>query len=153
MCIKNIIKKSYLFLKDNYSYITSIYLLLCRAYVFLIFFKSGWLKLKSALKGHWHVVEYLFQHEYNMPFIHYKITAIIGTFSELFFPLLLLLGLVSRASAIVMISIILFINFSYMYHDKYFICGILVLNILIFGPGKFSIDHIISKKAKSKYSN
>ena len=150
MCIKNTIKKSYLFLKNNYSYITSIYLLLCRAYVFLIFFKSGWLKLEGALRGNWHVVEYLFQHEYNIPFIHYKTTAIIGTFSELFFPLLLLLGLVNRASAIVTISMILFMNFSYMYHNTYFIWGILVLNILIFGPGKFSIDHIISKKAKSK---
>lgn len=150
MCIKNTIKKSYLFLKDNYSYITSIYLLLCRMYVFLVLFKSGWIKLEGALKGRWHAIEYLFQHEYNISFINYKITAVMGTFSELFFPLLLLLGLVSRASAVVIISMILFINLSYMYHDTYVICGILVLNILVFGPDKFSIDHIISKKAKSK---
>ena len=150
MCVKKAIKKGYLFLKDNCSYITSIYLLLCRTYVFIVFFKSGWLKLENAIKGNWYITECLFQHEYNIPFVHYKIAAVIGTFSELFFPILLLLGLVSRASAFVIISMILLMSLSYLHHDEHTIWGILVINVLVFGSGMFSVDYIILKKAKSK---
>ena len=112
----------------------------------MIFLKSGWLKLENAIIGNWHVTEYLFQCEYNIPFMHYKIAAVLGTFSELFFPLLLLLGLVSRASALVILSMVIIMSTTYMHLDEHVIWGILIINILIFGPGKISADYFILRK-------
>jgi putative oxidoreductase len=120
--------------------------LLCRSYIFMIFLKSGWLKLENAIRGNWYITEYLFQCEYNIPFMHYKIAAVIGTFSELFFPLLLLLGLVSRASALVILSMIIVMSATYMHLDEHVIWGILTMNILVFGSGKISVDHFINRK-------
>ena len=154
MCVKQAIKKSYLFFKDNYNYVTSTYLLLCRIYVFIVFFQSGWLKLENAVKGNWYITEYLFEHEYNILFIHYKVAAVIGTFSELFFPILLVLGLVSRASAFVVISMILLMSLNYLHHDEHTIWGILFLNILVYGALEyFLLITLFLKRRSQKYSN
>lgn len=146
MCVKKLIKHCYKICKEHLHYLSCLYLLLCRLYIFMIFLKSGWLKLENAIRGNWHVTEYLFQCEYNIPFMHYKIAAVLGTFSELFFPLLLLLGLVSRASALVILSMVIIMSTTYMHLDEHVIWGILIINILIFGPGKISADYFILRK-------
>ena len=146
MCVKKLIKNCYKVYKDNFHYLSCLYLLLCRSYIFMIFLKYGWLKLENAIRGNWYITEYLFQCEYNIPLMHYKIAAVIGTFSELFFPLLLLLGLVSRASALVILSMVIVMSSTYMHLDEHVIWGILIINILVFGPGKISVDHFIQRK-------
>ena len=47
-------------------------------------------------------------------------------------------------------SMILLMSLNYLHHDEHTIWGILVLNILVYGSGIFSVDYIILKKAKSK---
>jgi putative oxidoreductase len=151
MCIKKFITHCSKLYNDHIHYSNSLYLLLCRLYIFTVFLKSGWLKLENAIRGNWYITEYLFQCEYNIPFVHYKIIAVLGTFSELFFPLLLLLGLVSRASALVILLMIIVMSSTYIHLDKQVVWSILAANILVFGSGKISVDYYIKQKSLIKY--
>ena len=64
-------------------------LLATRLWVSWQFLKSGWLKLTN-----WDVTLELFRSEYQVPLLPPTLAAICGTFGELLFPLLLVLGLV-----------------------------------------------------------
>jgi putative oxidoreductase len=59
------------------------------------FLKSGWLKLSN-----WDVTIELFRSEYQVPLLTPTIAAICGTFGELLFPVLLILGLLTRVGAL-----------------------------------------------------
>ena len=66
-----------------------------RLWVSWQFLKSGWLKLTT-----WDVTLELFRSEYQVPVLPPTLAAICGTFGELFFPLLLVLGLFTRVGAL-----------------------------------------------------
>jgi putative oxidoreductase len=70
-------------------------LLAVRLWVSWQFLKSGWLKL-----AHWDVTLELFRMEYQVPVLPPTIAAIAGTAGELFFPTLLVLGLLTRVGAL-----------------------------------------------------
>ena len=63
-------------------------LLAARLYVSSVFLKSGYLKLSS-----WESTLGLFRDEYHVPLLPSDIAAVTGTAGELFFPVLLVLGL------------------------------------------------------------
>src|SRR5687768_2862406 len=69
--------------------------LLTRVYVSWQFLKSGWLKLSS-----WETTLGLFRDEYHVPLLPPSLAAVVGTFGELFFPVLLIAGLFGRLSAL-----------------------------------------------------
>ena len=70
-------------------------LLILRLWVSWQFLKSGWLKL-----SHWDVTLELFHSEYQVPLLPPTLAAVVGTFGELFFPTLLVLGLLTRVGAL-----------------------------------------------------
>ena len=69
-------------------------LLAARLYVALIFFRAGLLKLAD-----WSSTLVLFQETYKVPVLPPELAAYIGTFGELVFPVLLVLGLAGRFGA------------------------------------------------------
>ncbi|MEP7245025.1 MAG: DoxX family protein, partial [Gammaproteobacteria bacterium] len=66
-------------------------LLAARIYVTRVFWKSGWIKFTS-----WGSTLDLFRDEYHVPLLPPDVAAVAGTFGELFFPALLILGLFGR---------------------------------------------------------
>ena len=70
-------------------------LLATRLWVSWQFLKSGWLKLTT-----WDSTLELFRSEYHVPLLPPTLAAICGTFGELFFPTLLVLGLFTRIGAL-----------------------------------------------------
>ena len=70
-----------------------------RVYVANVFFKSGLTKIQS-----WDTTLALFEHEYRVPLLSPEFAALLGTATELTFPVLLALGLAGRFSAFVLFA-------------------------------------------------
>ena len=70
-------------------------LLVTRVYVAWQFLKSGGLKIAD-----WETTLFLFDEEYRVPLVSPMLAAVGGTFGELVFPVLLVLGLFGRLAAI-----------------------------------------------------
>src|SRR5262245_59422329 len=77
------------------DHLRSILLLLTRVWVSWQFLKSGWLKATN-----WDVTLELFRYEYHVPLLSPQVAAMAGTFGQLFFPVLLICGLFTRAGAL-----------------------------------------------------
>jgi len=93
----------------------------------------------------------LFQYEYEVPLIPYDIAAYLSTFAELLFPALLVVGLAGRFSAAALFILNIFAAISYPdispggVNDHYF-WGTMLLVLLMYGPGKASLDTWIRKR-------
>lgn len=117
-----------------------------RLWVANVFFKSGLTKIKS-----WDSTLYLFEEEYHVPFLPFEFAAMIGTTVELFFPVLLVLGLAGRFSAITLfifniMAVISYPDLNAAGIRDHQVWGVMLLIPLMMGPGKLSIDHFINKK-------
>ena len=72
--------------------------------------------------------------------------------SNLFFPVLVILGLVTRLAVLPILAVTLTGYFILHWHDALlvkdvpFIYSVIYLLILVLGPGKYSVDHVINKK-------
>lgn len=116
-----------------------------RLFVGWVFFKSGLTKIAS-----WDSTLALFENEYSVPLLPPHVAAYAGTFTELFFPVLLALGLGGRfaAGVLFVFNIIAVISYSelgevgLMSHQYW---GLLLLIPLLHGPGKLSVDHFIRR--------
>jgi putative oxidoreductase len=110
------------------------------------FFQSGLTKIQS-----WDTTLALFENEYSVPVLPPEVAAYAGTFTELFFPVLLVLGLGGRFAAGVLfvfniIAVISYADLSeagIMQHQYW---GLLLLVTLLHGPGRLSIDHFIRRR-------
>lgn len=90
----------------------------------------------------------LFQEEYKLPFISPAVAAPMAAFAEHFFPILLLLGLATRFSALALLGMTLVIEI-FVYPDAYPTHGVWVAVLLFLiakGPGKLSTDHWIASR-------
>lgn len=121
-------------------------LLLTRLWVANAFFAAGLVKLQSL-----ETTIFLFQYEYQVPLLSPVLAAYMGTFTELFFPVLLALGLTGRFSAGVLFvfNIIAVISYPALMpvgikdHELW---GFMLAMLVFFGPGKLSIDHFVLKR-------
>ena len=117
--------------------------LLFRFWVAKVFFMSGLTKIKS-----WDTTLMLFEYEYAVPLIDFKIAAFFATGAELLFPVLLLIGLAGRFSAVALFVLNIVAAISYPdispggVNDHYF-WGAMLLVLFAYGPGKASVDHLI----------
>src|SRR5262245_53568877 len=66
-----------------------------RLWIADVFLRSGWLKVTS-----WDSTLSLFESEYRVPLLPSHVAAVAGTFGELLFPVLLVLGLAGRIGAV-----------------------------------------------------
>lgn len=120
-----------------------------RLYVGEIFFRSGLLKI-----GNWDGTLYLFREQYHVPLLPPVAAAWLGTFGELFFPPLLVLGLAARFAALSLsfVNIMAVISFWHVLAENeaatmsHFYWGVLLLVVLSHGPGKLSLDYLIWKR-------
>jgi len=104
-------------------------------------FTLGWPRLSDS------VVD-LFQYEYQLPVVPPEIAAMMAAFSEHFFPLLLVLGLGTRLSALALLVMTATIQLlvypgAYATHGTW---AAVLLFLMVYGPGKLSLDHWIAQR-------
>ena len=90
----------------------------------------------------------LFQNEYQLPLIDPVIAAHISAFSEHFFPILLVIGLATRFSALALLFMTAVIEI-FVYPDAWPTHGVWATCFLVVisrGPGWLSLDHLIGQK-------
>jgi len=120
--------------------------LIVRLWVAKVFFSSGLVKIQSLDS-----TILLFTYEYHVPFLPPVAAAYMGTFTELFFPVLLAFGLAGRFAAFVLFvfNIIAAISYPELMGPgirDHQVWGIMLLVTLLHGPGKISLDHLIGRK-------
>jgi len=130
-------------------------LLAARVYVTDVFWRSGWLKLTS-----WSTTLDLFRDEYHVPVLPPELAAVVGTFGELFFPALLVLGLFGRLGALGTFAVNAMAVISYAHvllADGYeaalgnhILWGTLLLGLTVFGPGKISVDALLERRSAAR---
>jgi putative oxidoreductase len=126
-------------------------LLAARLYVSSVFLQSGYLKFSS-----WQSTLGLFRDEYHVPLLPPDVAAVAGTAGELFFPLLLVLGLWGRLGALGLSAVNAMAVLAY-YHvlgtegfeaalGQHVLWAVLAGGIAVFGPGKISLDQWFERK-------
>ncbi len=120
--------------------------LVIRIWVANVFWRSGLTKIES-----FDTTLQLFRYEYSVPLLPPDVAAYLATFTELTFSVLLTIGLAGRfsASALFVLNAVAVISypalqdFAVIHHQLW---GLLLLVSVFHGPGKLSLDYLISKK-------
>jgi putative oxidoreductase len=126
----------------------SLFLATLRLYVSWQFLKSGWLKLKD-----WESTRFLFEEEYKVPLLSPGLAAVLGTAGEIVFPFLLIIGLLSRYAALGLsaVNVVAVVGYAHVLMSEgfeaalgqHYLWGLMLLTVLLFGPGRLSIDGAI----------
>jgi putative oxidoreductase len=137
------------------DYLRSPFLFATRLYVSWQFWKSGWLKVTA-----WESTLSLFRDEYHVPVLPPYLAAVVGSFGELFFPTLLILGLYSRVGAVGLSAVNAMAVISYAYVllsegfeaalGQHVLWGFMLLLLAIAGPGKIAIDSWLEKRLAAR---
>jgi len=127
-----------------------IFLLATRWYVSWQFLKSGWLKVTA-----WQSTLELFRDEYHVPLLPPNLAAVVGSFGELFFPILLILGLGGRIGPLGLFAVNLMAVISYAHVllaegfeaalAQHVLWGYMLLMLAIFGNGRLALDSLVTK--------
>ena len=117
-----------------------LFALAMRLYVAKVFILSGWLKFSR-----WDSTLALFENEYHVPVLSPHVAAVLGTMAELGLPVLLILGIGTRAAALALfvfniIAVVSYPDLSDAGLKDHYLWGALMLVIAVYGPGKLSID-------------
>ena len=128
------------------EFVGPVSLLGIRLYLANIFWQSGVNKFQT-----WESTLFLFEYEYKVPLLSPKVAAYLGTGAELFFPVLLAIGLGGRFAAISLfifniIAVISYPTLNEAGVAQHQLWGLMLLIPVCYGPGKISIDHFIRKK-------
>jgi putative oxidoreductase len=122
------------------------FVLAVRLYVASVFFKAGLTKIASM-----DTTILLFTHEYQVPLLSPTLAAYLSTAAELVLPVMLALGLGGRfaAAALFVLNLVAVISYpdlnevGVMQHQYW---GVLLLLLLLYGPGKLSIDSLLQRR-------
>ena len=107
-----------------------------------------WFSARTKVDGALTITDttyYLFEEEYDLPLIPSDIAAVLATYAEHFFPILLILGLASRFSSLALLGMTLVIQ-TFVYPGAWpthATWAAALLIILAHGPGKLSLDHLL----------
>ena len=117
-----------------------IFALAMRLYVAKVFIVSGWLKFSR-----WDSTLALFQNDYHVPVLSPQVAAVLGTTCELGLPVLLAMGIGTRAAAIALflfniVAVISYPDLSDAGLKDHYLWDALMLVIAVYGPGRLSID-------------
>jgi putative oxidoreductase len=115
-------------------------LLVARVYVAWVFFASGLTKLRD-----WGSTVALFTDEYKVPLLPPAIAAFMGTAGELVLPILLVIGLATRFSALGLfvvnaVAVIALQEIAPAAVQQHIFWGALLVGIAVFGGGKWTLD-------------
>ena len=125
-------------------------LLALRLYVSSVFFRSGLVKISD-----WSATLALFHDEYKVPVLPPDLAAVVGTFGELCFPVLIVLGLAGRfgAAGLFVVNAMAVLSYPQLWGfdcpagiHSHFYWGSLLLALTVFGPGKLSLDELILRR-------
>jgi len=138
-------------LASGLDHLQSLLLLATRLWVSWQFLKSGWLKLTT-----WDVTLELFRSEYAVPLLPPSFAAVLGTFGELFFPALLVLGLFSRVAALGLFAVnaLAVVSYWHVIGDEgyeaalaqHVLWGFMLAVIAVCGAGNLSQDALLARK-------
>ncbi|KDM92125.1 DoxX family protein [Photobacterium galatheae] len=125
--------------------ITPLLLLLTRLWVAWVFFNAGMLKFQS-----WDSTLYLFEYEYQVPLIPWRIAAYLGTATELIVPVFLALGLLTRPMALLLFifNMIAVVSYPLLWEKGFFdhqLWGMMLLVNVFWGAGLISLDHLTGR--------
>ena len=123
-------------------------LLATRWYVSWQFLKSGWLKVTT-----WDSTVDLFRNEYHVPLLPPVAAAVVGAFGELFFPILLILGIGGRIGPLGLFAVNLMAVISYSNVllaegfeaalGQHVLWGYMLTVLSVFGNGAWSLDRLL----------
>lgn len=132
-----------------------VFLLVLRVYVSWQFLKSGVLKLQD-----WETTRVLFQEEYHVPVLSPGIAALLGTAGEIVFPVLLIVGLLSRyaAAGLTAVNVLAVVSYAHVLLSDGFdaalgqhhLWGLMLLVVLVFGAGRLSVDAVVAAQAAAR---
>jgi putative oxidoreductase len=122
-----------------------------RAYVGWVFLKAGLQKIQN-----WDSTLSLFTSEYRVPLLPPGAAAVLGTAAELTLPVLLILGLFGRASALAMSLLNAFAVISYAHVllaegfeaaiAQHYLWGFMLLMLTIAGLGSWTLECILHRE-------
>lgn len=118
--------------------------LAARTGVATVFFLSGRTKVEGLLTVN-DSAYYLFAEEYKLPFIPSDIAAHLAAWSEHLFPILLVLGLMTRFSALALLGMTLVIQI-FVYPgawSTHLVWAALLLYLIRYGAGAASLDRLL----------
>ena len=124
--------------------------LAARLYIARVFFLSGLTKIRS-----WDTTLALFTDEYKVPLLPPELAAYLGTGGELVLPVLLVLGLFSRFAALglTVLNIVAALSLPDIAEaalQQHVFWGSLILGLLLWGPGRWSIDGLLGSKLRER---
>lgn len=111
---------------------------------------SGWEFFGQSWKF-WNLSEstfFLFEHEYALPLLPVKLAAYLATYGEFFLSIAIVLGLLTRLSAVgflIMTAVIQIFVFPDAW-NVHILWAALLLYLIKYGGGTISIDHLLQKK-------
>ena len=119
--------------------------LIARLSVAAVFWQSGQTKVDGWMLSD--TALYLFENEYKLPLVDPALAAHLAAFAEHLFPILLVVGLASRISALALLAMTLVIQVfvypgAWPTHGTWAVC---LLFIAARGPGYLSIDTLIAR--------
>ena len=120
--------------------------LILRLYVANVFWRAGLVKIQS-----WEPTVLLFTYEYQVPLLPPELAAMLASFIELGFPVLLVLGLAGRFAAFVLFvfnitAVLFYPGLNEVGREQHLVWGILLLMPLLHGTGRLSLDHLIGRR-------
>ena len=114
-----------------------------------VFWRSGQTKIEGfQLRD---TTFYLFREEYKLPLIPPDLAAYLATAAELIFPVLLVVGLGSRLSALALLAMTATIQL-FVYPSgwpEHILWAAALLIVIARGPGAISLDHLIWRNGAS----
>ena len=121
-------------------------LLAARLYVARAFFLSGLTKIRD-----WDTTLALFADEYHVPLLPPELAAVAGTTGELVLPVLLALGLAGRfgAMGLFVLNIVAVLSLQEVAEaalQQHIFWGSLLAGLILWGPGKWSVDHFVAPR-------
>jgi putative oxidoreductase len=123
-----------------------LFALALRLYVARVFFASGLIKLEI-----WAGTLALFENEYHVPVLSPQLAAVLGTGAEIGLPVLLALGLGTRATAVALfvfniVAVISYPDLSDAGLKDHVLWGALLLVMFVYGPGKLALDAWLARR-------
>lgn len=122
--------------------------LMLRIFPAIIFLQSGRTKVEGfrIKDSTW----FLFEHEYALPLIPSEWAAVLATLAEHALPVLMVLGLMTRLSALGLLAMTAVIQV-FVYPGAWLTHGLwaaALLAVAARGPGRFSLDHLLGLEAR-----
>jgi putative oxidoreductase len=134
-----------------FSFLSPVFDLAIRLWVAKEFIMAGLTKIQS-----WPSTLALFEYEYEVPLLPPELAAYLGTAAELVLPVFIALGLAARPASLALfifniVAVYAYGSFLFTVEgaaglQQHILWGVMMLVTLFHGPGKLSLDYLISRR-------